>query len=101
MVSNSYQTVLDNSLSHLLVLGCCYWPHETPEYYATQNQTGGYQHGPLPAKPCYQPACTNQTLCNPCSNNSSYPLVTGAIINVPSPEPQTAIPVAKARFFSK
>ena len=29
------------------------------------------------------------------------PLVTGAMMNVPSPEPQTAIPVAKALFFSK
>ncbi len=29
------------------------------------------------------------------------PLVTGAMMNVPSPEPQTAMPVAKARFFSK
>ena len=29
------------------------------------------------------------------------PLVTGAMMKVPRPEPHTAIPVAKARRFSK
>ena len=28
-------------------------------------------------------------------------MVTGAMMKLPSPEPQTAMPVAKARFFSK
>ena len=32
---------------------------------------------------------------------STHPSVTGAMMKVPRPEPQTAIPVAKARFFSK
>ena len=31
----------------------------------------------------------------------TYPFVTGAMMKVPRPEPQTAMPVAKARFFSK
>ena len=31
----------------------------------------------------------------------TYPFVTGAMMKVPRPDPQTAIPVAKARFFSK
>ena len=31
----------------------------------------------------------------------SHPSVSGAMMNVPSPDPQTAIPVAKARRFSK
>ena len=34
-----------------------------------------------------------------CKN--THPCETGAIINVPIPDPQTAIPVAKALFFSK
>ena len=32
---------------------------------------------------------------------ATYCWVNGAIIKVPKPEPQTAMPVAKARFFSK
>ncbi len=32
---------------------------------------------------------------------STYPTETGAKMNVPKPDPQTAIPVAKALFFSK
>ena len=32
---------------------------------------------------------------------ATYLWVNGAIIKVPKPEPQTAMPVAKARFFSK
>ena len=31
----------------------------------------------------------------------TYSCVSGAITKVPIPEPQTAIPVANARFFSK
>jgi hypothetical protein len=33
--------------------------------------------------------------------NYIHPIDTGAKMNVPNPEPQTAIPVAKALFFSK
>ena len=32
---------------------------------------------------------------------NTYSLVRGANMKVPNPEPHTAIPVAKARFFSK
>ena len=31
----------------------------------------------------------------------AYHFVTGAMRKVPSPDPHTAMPVAKARFFSK
>ena len=35
------------------------------------------------------------------SKEQTHPSVTGAIMKVPRPDPQTAMPVAKARFFSK
>ena len=43
----------------------------------------------------------NRFTSNQTQHLCTYPFVTGAMIKVPSPDPQTAMPVAKALLFSK